>query len=416
MLRYLNYVNVINFTLYSVFPLGVECNLHLVITLESTSKSLNDLFGKYPALYRNTDLIWIKPQSETTFELLPKMIIQNLNTTAQTTVPVLPFFSIIVPNYGGDYGHSPLRFHQLVQSYYYTYVNYTGKIQAHYEKLELGVEKLASANTVVATLKSDAIEQETALAEKRKLAAQALDMISLTMRNATDQRTDLLELKKKTQESSEILKERKAAIELELKDVEPVLREASNAVGQIKGEALSEIRSLRAPPDTIRDILEGVLLLMGIRDTSWNSMKTFLAKRGVKEDIRSLDPARISADNCSAVERLLQTKFVSFEMKNAKRASVAAAPLATWVIANVKYSKVIQSIKPLEREQNELVKNLEDSESHMKSLVSGLNDVDVRVKELSSQLNGYTQEAAVLEIKLQDARFVISITKFNSIQ
>lgn len=65
-----------------------------------------------------------------------------------------------------------------------------------------------------------------------------------------------------------------------------MIQEARSAVGNIKSESLSEIRSLRAPPDIIRDILEGVLRLMGIQDTSWNSMKTFLAKRGVKEDIR----------------------------------------------------------------------------------------------------------------------------------
>ncbi len=68
--------------------------------------------------------------------------------------------------------------------------------------------------------------------------------------------------------------------------VEPILAEARSAIGNIKSESLSEIRSLRAPPDVIRDILEGVLRLMGIQDTSWNSMKMFLAKRGVKEDIR----------------------------------------------------------------------------------------------------------------------------------
>lgn len=70
--------------------------------------------------------------------------------------------------------------------------------------------------------------------------------------------------------------------------MEPLIQEARAAVGNIKTESLSEIRSLRAPPEIIRDILEGVLKLMGTQDTSWNSMKTFLAKRGVKEEIRYL--------------------------------------------------------------------------------------------------------------------------------
>lgn len=85
-----------------------------------------------------------------------------------------------------------------------------------------------------------------------------------------------------------LLQNRKAEIEEELSEVEPLIQEARAAVGNIKTESLSEIRSLRAPPEIIRDILEGVLKLMGTQDTSWNSMKTFLAKRGVKEEIRYL--------------------------------------------------------------------------------------------------------------------------------
>lgn len=224
------------------------------------------------------------------------------------------------------------------------------------------------------------------------------------MRSASDQKTDLLELRKATEESSRKLQERTRAIELQLKEVEPLLKEARSAVGQIKSEALSEIRSLRAPPEVIRDILEGVLRIMGIRDTSWNSMKSFLAKRGIKEDIRSLDPARITPENCAAIQKLLASKADSFDEKIAKRASVAAAPLAAWVIANVEFAKVSQSIRPLEREQEELQRNLQKAEADMQSLTNSLDDVDARVKELSQQLNLYTQEAAVLEIKLEEVQ------------
>jgi dynein heavy chain 2, cytosolic len=231
------------------------------------------------------------------------------------------------------------------------------------------------------------------------------------MKSANDQKTDMMMLKSKTAENGEILKQRKLEIEQELSLVEPLLKEASVAVGSIKTEALAEIRSLRAPPETIRDILEGVLRLMGIRDTSWNSMKSFLAKRGVKEDIRSLNPSLISPENCAEVERLIEMKTESFDFRNAKRASAAAAPLSSWVVACVKYSKVVQSIRPLEREQQELERNLHATENQMKSLSNGIDDVNVKVKELSEQLNGYTQEAAVLEIKLEDTRNTLKSTE-----
>ena len=40
----------------------------------------------------------------------------------------------------------------------------------------------------------------------------------------------------------------------------------------------------------------------------------------------------------------------------AKRASVAAAPLAAWVKANVQFSEVLEKIEPLENEQAQLEK------------------------------------------------------------
>lgn len=82
-------------------------------------------------------------------------------------------------------------------------------------------------------------------------------------------------LKKQADEENRKLANRKVEIDRELQEVEPLVHKAQAAVGSIKTESLSEIRALRAPPDTIRDILEGVLRLMGIYDTSWVSMKRY---------------------------------------------------------------------------------------------------------------------------------------------
>lgn len=70
----------------------------------------------------------------------------------------------------------------------------------------------------------------------------------------------------------------------------------------------------------------------------------------------NFDAHRVSSDSRKQVEDLLRRNRDSFEDKNAKRASVAAAPLAAWVRANVKFSYVLERIEPLESEQNKLLK------------------------------------------------------------
>ncbi|XP_053681370.1 cytoplasmic dynein 2 heavy chain 1 [Anopheles nili] len=400
-------------SLAAYFMQRLRSNFHLVVVLESSSPSVRSFFESYPALHQKSELIWVLPEAASKSDDLRRYLAalggvsEVTNKTQKETgsiVPLPAYFNDVIDLKLSEWSDCPLRRVHLVRTYFQLYGQEKDRQEQHKAKMQIGVDKLSETHRVVEQLKMVAQEKQQALAEKRALANRSLEMISATMRSANDQKTELLELQRKAQESSEKLIERKRAIEEELSLVEPTLREASAAVGQIKTEALSEIRSLRAPPEIVRDILEGVLRLMGIRDTSWNSMKTFLAKRGVKEDIRSLDPSRISPENCASVERLLDSKADSYEQRNAKRASAAAAPLAAWVIANVKYAKVMQSIKPLEREQNQLKENLDQAESDMKSLSSGLDNVNDTVQTLSEQLNVYTQEAAMLEIKLDEAK------------
>ena len=95
----------------------------------------------------------------------------------------------------------------------------------------------------------------------------------ISMQNAREQKIEMEELKKMAAEENEFLLKRKRVIDAELAEVEPLLKDAKRAVGSIKSESISEIRALRAPPDVIRDIMEAVLRLMGIYDTSWVNMK-----------------------------------------------------------------------------------------------------------------------------------------------
>ena len=74
-------------------------------------------------------------------------------------------------------------------------------------------------------------------------------------------------------------------------------------------------------------------------------MKQFLAKRGVKDEILSFDPRKVDPKNRVVVEKLLKERANSFDPANAKRASGAAAPLAAWVRANVKFSYVLEKVR-----------------------------------------------------------------------
>ncbi|XP_034239710.1 cytoplasmic dynein 2 heavy chain 1 [Thrips palmi] len=406
------------------FAQRVLQNLHIVLVLDYTRSTFTNICESNPALYKQCSVMWWPEWSQASMRAIPRLLLEKVDgVTSYSSESKSSNKNHITQKLSEEDSlldgflhihqtakiqqQTPLRFILFVRTYLHIYISCSMDIHQRQERLQAGVSKLTEAKQLVDKLKSDANIQEELLAEKQAAANNALEMITETMRSANTQKSEMEVLKDNTEKENQILMARKREIEQELVEIEPLVNEASTAIGNIKTESLSEIRSLRAPPDVIRDILEGVLRLMGILDTSWNSMKTFLAKRGVKEDIKSFDAHSITEESRAAVEQLLRDRKESFDPKNAKRASVAAAPLAAWVTANVKYSRVLEKIRPLEQEQSKLLKNLQRAESQIGKLRAGLTDVDQAVSELKGQLNSYTQEAAQLQIHLSKARETI---------
>jgi dynein heavy chain 2 len=87
---------------------------------------------------------------------------------------------------------------------------------------------------------------------------------------------EMEQLKAKVNEETSFIERQKREIDDELAETQPLVDQAKQAVGNLKSDTLVEIRSLRSPPEVIRDILEGVLKLMGMSDTSWNSMTAYV--------------------------------------------------------------------------------------------------------------------------------------------
>jgi dynein heavy chain 2 len=83
------------------------------------------------------------------------------------------------------------------------------------------------------------------------------------------------QLKAKVNEENSFIERQKREIDDELAETQPLIDQAKQAVGSLKSDTLVEIRSLRSPPEVIKDVLEGVLKLMGMSDTSWPSMTAY---------------------------------------------------------------------------------------------------------------------------------------------
>ncbi|VDL94656.1 unnamed protein product [Schistocephalus solidus] len=398
-------------TLMSFFAKRVHANLHIVIILDiDDSMSLVQRLQANPSLYKHCEVHWLDKWSANSHFLLPRLLVPNLASNLNRDQFSRACLAI---HNGVPYRElaSPHRFMILCSTYQHLEAEHRGKLESQIGRLRAGLLKLDEARQHVIQLKATAAEQGKQLTEKQAEADRALAEISAAMQSAGKQRAEMQELQKKSALEASDLEKRKAAIDRELAEIEPILKEAQSAVGSIRSEALSEMRALRAPPDVIRDILEGVLLLMGVRDTSWVSMRSFLARRGVQEEIRNFDARKISRELRLSVEQLLKRSADSFTARAARRASVAAAPLAAWVQANVQFASVLERIAPLEEEQSRLTRSLEATEVALSQLEHELNTVDVRVAELRNTFESHTKAATDLRMDLSKANNTLTVAE-----
>ncbi|XP_077154626.1 cytoplasmic dynein 2 heavy chain 1 isoform X5 [Ranitomeya variabilis] len=403
--------------LLSYFTFRVLQNLHIVLIMDCTNANFTLNCESNPALYKKCSVQWMEGWSDRSMKKIPKMLFSDTtredkksqHTEYRKSTGESDFYKSFLTIHDSckAYGATPRRYMTFLQVYGSLLSSKKAELTKRQKHLQAGVSKLNEAKSLVDELKRKAGEQSLLLKTKQAEADAALQEITTSMQNASDQKTEMEKIKHRIAEESVKIEERKRTIDDELKDVQPLVDEAKRAVGNIKPESLSEIRSLRMPPDIIRDILEGVLRLMGIFDTSWVSMKSFLAKRGVREEIVTFDVRNITKEIRESVEELLEKNHTSFDAKNAKRASAAAAPLAAWVKANVQYSHVLEKIEPLEKEQAALQANFRRIEERKHKLEEQLNTVGRKVTELKEKFQARTTEAAKLEAELSKAQEII---------
>ncbi|CAI9737451.1 cytoplasmic dynein 2 heavy chain 1-like isoform X1 [Octopus vulgaris] len=399
-------------SLFSFFVSRVKRNLHVALIMDFKNQTFAINCESNPALYKYCTVQWMDSWSRDSMVRIPEMLLAEKSKEANKDTqrsqrhshsgkdhPFKAFLQIHEACH--ELSATPRRYIAFLNTYLSVYQQKKEKVAQQIQHLQAGVSKLNEAKELVAELKAKAATQSQLLVEKQSQADAALKEITKSMVDAGDQKNEMVILKQKATQENQNLESRKKKIDAELAEIEPLVNEAKKAVGSIQSEALSEIRSLRAPPNTIRCILEAVLCIMGIYDTSWVSMKSFLGKRGVEKDIQSFNARRITPDIRNVVEELLRKNKDAFEAKNARRASVAVESLAVWVKANLKFSYVLQKIEPLEAEQAQLQRNLDDVEDSILQLSSKLDSVDSKVAELKGNFELLTREALELKHKLE---------------
>ncbi|KAL0018230.1 hypothetical protein WJX79_009392, partial [Trebouxia sp. C0005] len=403
-------------TLFSFFTAQVQRNLRIVISMDPSSPDFQHRCQANPALFSRCNILWMEGWDEDGMQAVATARLQPILHDAEkdaTGTSKLVQQAMVLHSSCLATGATPRHYVAFVSLCSSIYTKKRSQLLQQQNFLKGGLSKLAGAAATVDTLSKEAQQQRVQLKASQVQAEQALQNITAAMEQASGHRQEAALLKKQLADDQVSINGRKGNVESELAVVAPIIEAARLAVGQIKSDHLNEIRSLKAPPDAIRDVLEGVLKLMGQADTSWNSMKKFLGNRGIKNEIIEYDAHRITPEMRTAVNRLLAQKGASFEQATIFRVSQAAAPLAAWVTANLQYADVLQKVAPLEQELGGLTANYTQSQERIAGCEAQLQQLDEQVVSLKGEFE--SKKGLEIELKNSLAKAKATLTAASSL-
>jgi len=392
-------------TLFQFFVSRVQQNLHIVASMDPTNSNFLLRCESNPALYTRCSIQWLDAWSEQSLDDVARMSLKDVleGFNEKERERTVGYMKHIHQSCVSRTNATPRNFIAFIETYREIYKSKREAHEQQQQHLQSGLSKLSEAAGKVDELSRQAEQSKIQLAEKQKQADEALKKITESMKIASERRTEVETLQGKLSVEEKKLKTRRSQVDQELSEIQPILDQAKTAVGQIRNDNLQEMRSYKMPPEPVRDVLEGVLRLMSIYDTSWISMKRFLGNRTVKDEILNYDARAITPQVRKDVSDLVKSRAASFEPANIQRVSVAASPMAAWVVANIRYSEVLEKISPLENELAVLSKSQEAARDRIKKCEEAVLKLDEQVGALKDEFQKRTSEATELRLSLEKA-------------
>eukprot|EP00210_Caulerpa_lentillifera_P003221 g3076.t1 len=379
----------------------VQSNVQVIISFSCEESTLQRRLQSNPEFLRVCDLHYFTTWSETTISAIVQNRLKRYfeDKSDEWIQRIKKQLMKIYSSSGSSSSRQLVSFVELLSRIYH---KKSTEIQSRIAFLKNGLLRLQEAEEEVDGFAEKTQEKQNLLEQKQKEAEDSLERITSLISQTADRKREVEDLTHKLHMEEEAMNLQKECVLQKLSDVQPMVDKAKLAVGQIKSDNLNEIRSLKMPPEAIRDVLEGVLTVLGHRDMTWNNMRQFLANKGVKEQIINFDAHSINKGTTIQLEKLMKNKGHSFEHSTIQRVSVAAAPLAAWVL---------DSIQPLEDELNRLSSSLISLKSNLETCTAELSSLASETGKLKMEFQKKTSETESIRNELEEAECMLKAAK-----
>ena len=270
------------------------------------------------------------------------------------------------------------------------------ELEEQQRHLNTGLAKLRETVDQVQELRQGLAQKSLELQAKDNEANQKLRQMVADQQKAEAKKVAAGEIQAALDRQDAYIRQRHAVVQEDLALAEPAVLEALAAVGNIKKQHLAEVRSMTNPPEAVKLAMESACSVLGHQIEGWKTVQSIIRRDDFISSIQNFETMKLP--------KALRDKMVrdyianpTFNYETVNRASRACGPLVQWVIAQVRFSEILDKVAPLREEVASLVSQAEDTKIQGQVVMETIGD-------LESSIALYKGEYAVLIRETQAIR------------
>ena len=418
--------------LYKWFTQQIVKNLHIVFTMNPPEDGLSSKAATSPALFNRCVLNWFGDWSDQALfqvgsELTQSVDLDRSNFVAPDSIPVA-YRELSLPASHRDavinsmvyVHHSVQGFNQrllkqqsrktfLTPRHFLDFVHQCVRLfnekredlEEQQRHLNVGLEKLRDTVDKVRDLRTNLAQKKGQLERKDAEANEKLQKMIADQREAEQRKATSLKIQVSLDKQEAEVAKRKEVVNADLAKAEPAVISAQEAVGNIKRQHLTEVRSMTNPPSGVKLALEAVCTLLGHKIDGWRTIQAIVRRDDFIASIVGYDNER---QMTRSHRTRMQHEFLSkedFTYEKVNRASKACGPLVQWVEAQVNFSAILDRIGPLREEAEQLEEDALQTKAEAKA-------IENNIAELENSIATYKTEYAALISETQSIKTEMS--------
>ena len=417
-----------NENLYKFFIDRVRDRLHVVLCFSPVGEKFSSRSQKFPGIISGCTIDWFTSwPAEALRATAEKFIInENFVCSPEEKEKLMSHMCHVHVSVGEstlDYFDkfrrstyvTPKSYLSFIDSYKKIYAKKHTEIRQMADRVKTGLSKLMQAAEDIAVMKVELQKKEVNLAAAQKELAKMIIVITEQTAEAEKVKTEVQAVKDKCQLQADTIAAEKSSAEKDLEAARPALEEAVSALNQIKPGDIATLKKLQNPPNLIKRIMDGVIILnnlpvekIQLEDgvpyfrPSWASAGRLLADVNFLNNLLNFKKENINDETCELLEPYLQMH--DFTKEAAQKSSGNVSGLCTWVSAMSTYHSVAKYVGPK-------IEALAVAESSLKVAKKKLSNAEELLAEKQAELDKMQAEYDAAMVRKQVLQDDAELTK-----